>query len=535
MANGDTKTESYLRVAAEGSRADLPSDTCCNTKTQNLILGVANRIMDVEDEVEELKNNPDVADIVDTYADLQAYDTQHLTDNDIVRVLTDEQHDGQSTYYRFTKNPDTWTYIGAVGDYYTKGQVDDLLDDKQNVLTAGANIQISAQNEISATDTTYTHFTGATASADGTQGLVPGPLAGDEDKFLKADGTWAIAGGGGGGPTVVQTTGTSTIDVMSQDATTKLIYPDIANNPYKQVIGEGSIAGTDRGLAINGTLNTGLNDNSIAIGAPDGNGAQIGANGRANGSVAIGSLASVVRGMHSVAIGAGAGTNSGQNMGDNVALGRSTNAGMGYATSTVALGAYAQASRTGEVNIGTGTSGTGYNSTNYRVIGGVHDGVDAHDAATVGQLSYRQKKPVTVWEVDGTTVTTGLIGVGEDISANPNWQLTDLDLTPFARIKIYSKAAQKAGTTASASTTPAIVLEMSLDSRAAIAEYGGNYVGSIVAQKPNDANRLCTLCCAVSADKTKFEVLRMTNLYGTAATSNSDVNAYVFKIEGYYE
>ena len=123
MASGDTKTESYLRAAAEGTRADLPSDSCCNTKTQNLILGVANRIMDVEDEVEEIKNNPDVVDIVDTYADLQSYDTQHLTENDIIRVLQDETHDGNSTYYRFTKNPDTWTFIGEIaagGELFTK-------------------------------------------------------------------------------------------------------------------------------------------------------------------------------------------------------------------------------------------------------------------------------------------------------------------------------------------------------------------------------------------------------------------------------
>ena len=34
-------------------------------------------------------------------------------------------------------------------------------------------------------------FTGATASTAGTAGLVPAPAAGDEAKFLKADGTWA--------------------------------------------------------------------------------------------------------------------------------------------------------------------------------------------------------------------------------------------------------------------------------------------------------------------------------------------------------
>lgn len=144
-----------------------------------------------------------------------------------------------------------------------------------------------------------------------------------------------------------------------------------------------------------------------------------------------------------------------------------------------------------------------------------------------------QRKPVVVWE--SSTPSDYLKGIQANLSASPAWQLTDLDLTPYKRIKIYSCAGQKSGATASASTTPAIVLEMSLDSRNAISAYGGNYVGSTMVQKPNDANRFATLACAVSADKTKFVVLRQTNLYGTAATSNDDVNANVFMIEGYYD
>lgn len=144
-----------------------------------------------------------------------------------------------------------------------------------------------------------------------------------------------------------------------------------------------------------------------------------------------------------------------------------------------------------------------------------------------------QRKPVVVWESNDPS--TYLKGIQTDISASPAWQLTNLDLTPFKRIKIYSCAGQKSGTTASASTTAAMILEMSLDSRAAISAYGGNYVGSIINQKPNDNNRLATLTCAVSADKTSFVVLRQTNLYGTGVTSNNDVNANVFMIEGYYD
>jgi len=36
----------------------------------------------------------------------------------------------------------------------------------------------------------YTDFTGATSTTDGTSGLVPAPLKGDQNKFLRGDGTW---------------------------------------------------------------------------------------------------------------------------------------------------------------------------------------------------------------------------------------------------------------------------------------------------------------------------------------------------------
>ena len=141
-----------------------------------------------------------------------------------------------------------------------------------------------------------------------------------------------------------------------------------------------------------------------------------------------------------------------------------------------------------------------------------------------------QRKPVVVWESNDPT--TYLKGIQANMSASPAWQLTNLDLTPYKRIKIYSCAGK--GST-NASTTPAMILEMSLDSRAVSTAWGNHYVASTVIQKSNDNNRLATLTCAVSSDKTKFVVLWQTSLYGTAATSNNDVNANVFMIEGYYD
>lgn len=194
-----------------------------------------------------------------------------------------------------------------------------------------------------------------------------------------------ISASGGGSVTPVQTTGTSTSDVMSQDATTKLIYPDIANYPYKMHIGEGSIDGSSKGVGINGSV--GSNGNyGIAIGCPDGSQAGIATTGRSFNSIAIGNSAIVGRGDNSIVIGYNTFANSGANHGDNVVIGNSAVIIDNHKDS-VALGSYAKPSRDGEVNVGTGTNGSGYNSTNYRVIGGVHDGQDAHDAMTVGQAN----------------------------------------------------------------------------------------------------------------------------------------------------
>lgn len=88
------------------------------------------------------------------------------------------------------------TYIDTDGNALFKeittdaGSLTSQMARKQNLLTAGENIQINGDT-ISATDTTYEEFDGNGA------GLVPAVQT-QSGKFLKDDGTWADAGGGGG-------------------------------------------------------------------------------------------------------------------------------------------------------------------------------------------------------------------------------------------------------------------------------------------------------------------------------------------------
>lgn len=407
MANGDTKTQSYLDIAANGTRQDLPSDNCCNTRTQDLIVGVAERIMDVEDEVEELKNNPDVADIVATYADLQAYDTSKLTDKDIIRVLADETHDGDSTYYRYSKQSDTFTYVG---------------ESKQ-----------------------YTAFVGTDGTSAGVAGLVPAPATTDAGKYLKADGTWDSVQAG---PTIVQTIGTSQTDVMSQDATSKIVFPDPSN---REVVKIGPTTGTvgNKGTAIGtaknvGAYGVGIGNEAEATGDRATAVGYYASTGGYNYSTAVGYGTSIT-GANATAVGynaksakdgvsvgnsAGKGSGSSTPSSNSVCIGRYTSAtanygiaigdtastsgissiAIGSSTSvtvrgSVALGAGASASTVGEVNIGASNTQNGYNNTNYRIISGVHDGQSAHDAVSVSQVN-------SVIDAINTALSTNIPHIG---------------------------------------------------------------------------------------------------------------------------
>lgn len=271
---------------------------------------------------------------------------------------------------------------GGGGGSYTAGTGITISDDTISVdtttiqpkLTAGSNVTIS-EDTISATDTTYSNFTGTDGTAAGAAGLVPAPATTDAGKFLKADGTWDTAGGS---VTPVQTTGTSTTDVMSQDAITKMVYPLINTVPnainIRGTTGIDSVTG-DSGIAI-GASSMARGERTISIGH--------GARNYANGdrSVVLGNFAKTDNNSKAVAIG---------------------NSAECRAAYSVALGDSAIASRVGEVNVGAGTSGEGYNSTDYRVIGGVHDGQDNHDAATVAQGN-------TLATSAPTTSTVGVLG-----------------------------------------------------------------------------------------------------------------------------
>ena len=76
----------------------------------------------LQSQIDAITASSDVKDIVGTYAQLQAYDTSTLGNNDIIKVLQDETHSDETTYYRWSTTTETFTLIGEEGPYYTKSE-----------------------------------------------------------------------------------------------------------------------------------------------------------------------------------------------------------------------------------------------------------------------------------------------------------------------------------------------------------------------------------------------------------------------------
>lgn len=165
----------------------------------------------------------------------------------------------------------------------------------------------------------------------------------------------------------VQTTGTSTTDIMSQKATTDMVY------------GAGNNSVRIRGDAL------------------------------ANESIAIGHDSYVT-------------TTSERG----VTLGRSAQIG-GNAPYSVAIGAGSLATQQGQFDISlasqSGYATSGYNNSKYRLLTGLYDGQSAHDAATVAQGN-------TLATSAPTTSTEGVLGqLYTDTTNMHTYQCTAIDTT----------------------------------------------------------------------------------------------------------
>lgn len=121
-----------VRSDVNGVASDLSREAGIRaTRDTQLALDIGNEATvrasadnNLQQQIDAITAASDVTDIVGTYADLVAYDTSDLPNNSIIKVLKDEAHDDETTYYRWviTAGVGAWVLIGEEGPYYTKSE-----------------------------------------------------------------------------------------------------------------------------------------------------------------------------------------------------------------------------------------------------------------------------------------------------------------------------------------------------------------------------------------------------------------------------
>lgn len=84
---------SNLREITGNLQRNLEQETADRQTTDN----------GLQEQIDAIEARSDVVDVVDTYADLENYDTSSMTANDVIKVLQDETHEGAISYYRYTE------------------------------------------------------------------------------------------------------------------------------------------------------------------------------------------------------------------------------------------------------------------------------------------------------------------------------------------------------------------------------------------------------------------------------------------------
>lgn len=142
------------------------------------------------------------------------------------------------------------------------------------------------------------------------------------------------------------------------------------------------------------------------------------------------------------------------------------------------------------------------------------------------------KKPVTIWETDGTT---GLLGVNDGTVNLNSWQLENLDFSPYKFVLAYFKQADRGFSTTEANyVTPSVVVTIPLDAASLSTGYTA-YIGGTNATNPNDRNVHFCVIAAIDGTKSKFKVVSEHSIYGTALGGRNDNGRYCYKLVGYYE
>ena len=166
----------------------------------------------------------EIIDAINTFVDKEEYKLPAATNDSLGGVIVG---DNISLETNGTISIDKEDVINALG--YTPADIESKIElvpaskTSLGVVKIGSNIDVNDNGTISISKSNisnalgfepkdYKSFNGATEEADGEEGLVPAPLAGNNNRFLSSDGTW-------------KSVNVDLSSVLSKEDVINLIYP----------------------------------------------------------------------------------------------------------------------------------------------------------------------------------------------------------------------------------------------------------------------------------------------------------------------
>lgn len=184
----DSIVDEYTRASTEESRiAGLLGDEITNR------INADNHLQSQIDTIEATQN---VVDIVGTKAELDAYDTTKLKENDKIQVLKDETQSDATSIYNWIGTD--FSIVGTLGQYYTKSEVDSISsnlstlisDEERRAIDAEYNLDnkidsVSSSITIQLNTTSGTLFNNLNISATGLSNTITS-LSGTVDDNIES-------------------------------------------------------------------------------------------------------------------------------------------------------------------------------------------------------------------------------------------------------------------------------------------------------------------------------------------------------------
>ena len=148
------ETETNARIAEDNRLANLISNNVNSIRAEESLRTAADN--QLQEQIDGLSTAASgIFDFVNTYTDLENYDTSKLKVGDVVKVLTDSTHQDMTSYYRWDGS--SFEYKGSEAPTYTKAQADATFVPQTRTINGKAlssNITLSASDVNALPDST---------------------------------------------------------------------------------------------------------------------------------------------------------------------------------------------------------------------------------------------------------------------------------------------------------------------------------------------------------------------------------------------